>query len=116
MLSLTFEIFPEVLHDPIVVSTPLGENVRTDRVHKDFPIVVCGKTMCADLVELPMPDFDVILGMEWHHSFYDCMDCHSRVTRFHFTNKEEIVWERYNLSRPNPLKSGRGTTLVVLIL
>ena len=32
LLALTFEILPEVLHDPIVVSTPLGENVRTDRV------------------------------------------------------------------------------------
>ena len=26
LLSLTFEIFPEVFHDPVVVSTPLGEN------------------------------------------------------------------------------------------
>ncbi|XP_069146050.1 uncharacterized protein [Solanum lycopersicum] len=40
LLSLTFEILPEVLHDLIVVSTPLGENVRTDRVYKDCPIVV----------------------------------------------------------------------------
>ena len=27
LLSLTFEILPEVLDDPIVVSTPLVENV-----------------------------------------------------------------------------------------
>ena len=39
LLALTFEILLEVLHDPIVVSTPFGENVRTDRVYKDFPIV-----------------------------------------------------------------------------
>ena len=86
LLSLTFEIFPEVLHDPIVVSTPLGENVRTHRVYKDFPIVVCGKTMCANLVELPMRDFDVILGMGWLHSCYDCIDYHSRIVRFCFPN------------------------------
>ena len=35
LFSLTFEIQPEVLHDPIVVSTPLGVNVRADRVYKD---------------------------------------------------------------------------------
>ena len=64
LLALTFEILPDVLHDPIVVSTPLGYNVRTDRLYKDCPIVVCGKTMCAHLVELPMHDFDVILGMD----------------------------------------------------
>ena len=48
-LALTFEILPEVTHDPIVVSTPLGENVIIDRVYKDFPIVVYGKTMCIRL-------------------------------------------------------------------
>ena len=54
-------LLPEVLHDPIVVGTPLVENVRTDKVYKDCPIVVGGKTMCADLVDLPMNDFDVML-------------------------------------------------------
>ena len=34
LLALTFEIFPEVLHDPTVVSTPLGENVKIDRVYR----------------------------------------------------------------------------------
>ena len=71
-----------------MVSTPLGENVRTDRVYKDFPIVVCGKTMCVDLVELPMHDFDVILGMDWIRSCYACMDCRSRVVRFCFPMKK----------------------------
>ena len=64
LLALTFEILPEVLHDPIVVSTPLGENVRTDIVYKDYPMVVCCKTMCVELVKLPMHDFDVIFGMD----------------------------------------------------
>ena len=74
-----------------MVSTSLGENVRTDRVYKDRPIVVSGKTMCAKLVELPMHDFDVILGMDWVHSCYACLDCHSRVVRFCFPNEEKLV-------------------------
>ncbi|XP_069149231.1 uncharacterized protein [Solanum lycopersicum] len=68
LVALTFEIFPEVIHDPIVVSTPLRENVRTDTVYKDCPIVVTAKTMYEDLVELPMHDFDVILCMDWLHN------------------------------------------------
>ena len=40
LLALTFEILPEVLHDTIVVGTPLIETVRTDKVYKDCPIVV----------------------------------------------------------------------------
>ena len=35
LLSLTFEILLEVQHDPIMVSKPLGENVRTDIIYKD---------------------------------------------------------------------------------
>ena len=50
LLALTFETLHEVWQDPIVVSTPIGENVRDDKVHKESPIVTCGKTMCADLV------------------------------------------------------------------
>ena len=77
----------------------------TDRVYKDCSIVVCGKTMCADLVVLPMHDCDVILGMEWLHSCYACLDSHSRVVRFPFPNEEELLWERYSSSRTNPLIS-----------
>ncbi|XP_069150862.1 uncharacterized protein [Solanum lycopersicum] len=105
LLALTFEILPEVLHDPIVVSTPLGENVRTDRVYKNCPIVVSGKAVCANLIELPMRDFDIILGMDWLHSYYACLDCRSGVVRFRFPNREELVWEGYNPIRPNPLIS-----------
>ena len=72
-LAHTFEIFPEILYDLIVVSTPLGGNVRTDRVYKDFPIVVCGKTICEDLVGLPMQDFFIINVMDWIHRFYACI-------------------------------------------
>ena len=61
--------------------------------------------MCADLVELPMHDFDIILGMDWLHSCYACMDCRSRVVRFSFPNEEDLVWEGYNSSRLNPLVS-----------
>ena len=105
LLSFTFEILPEVLHDPTVVSTPLGENVRTDRVYKDCPIVVSGKTMCANLIELPMHDFDIILGMDWLQSCYACLDYRTRVVRFHFPNEQELVYEGYNSSHPNPLIS-----------
>ena len=105
LLVLTFEILPEVLHDPIVVSKPLEESVRTDRVYKDCPIVVSGKTMCANLIKLPMHDFDIILSMDWLQSCYACLDCRSRVVKFHFPNEEELVLEGYNSSRPNPLIS-----------
>ena len=100
LLALIFEILTEVLHDPIDVTTPFGKNERTDREYKDCPIVVCGKTMCAKLVELPMHDFDVIPCMDWLQSCYACFDCHTRVVILGFPIEEELVWKGYNSSRP----------------
>ena len=57
-------MFLDALHDFIVDSKPLRENHRTYRVYHDCPIVLCGKSMFEDLVELPMHDFDVFLGMD----------------------------------------------------
>ena len=65
--------------------------MRADRVHKNCPIVVCGKTMCTDLVELTMNDFDIIPGMDLIHKCDAIMDCHSRVVSFHFHSEEELV-------------------------
>ena len=45
LVAITFEIFPELLHDAIVVIKPLGENVRNDRVPQHYLIVARGKTM-----------------------------------------------------------------------
>ena len=55
-------------------------------------MVVSSKNMCANFVELPMHDFDVILGMDWLHSCYACLDSRSGVLRFHFLDEEELVW------------------------
>ena len=61
--------------------------------------------MSADLGGLLMHDFDNILGKYRLHSCYACIDCRNRVVRFCFPNEEELVWEEYNSSRPNPLIS-----------
>ena len=61
--------------------------------------------MCANFIELPKHGYDIILGMDWLHSCYAFLDCRSRVVRFYFPNEEELVWEGYNSSRPNPFIS-----------
>ena len=44
----------------------------------------------AELVELDMLDFDVILGMDWLHDCFASIDCRTRVVKFNFPN-ETIV-------------------------
>ena len=78
-VSMNFEITPEQLSEPLSVSTPVGESTLVKRVYCDCPIFVSHKSTMADLIELGMVDFDVILGMDWLHAFYASIDCRTRV-------------------------------------
>ena len=63
-VAMNFEIIPEQLNKPFNVSTPIAESILPERVHCDCPIFVSHKSTMANLVELDMVDFDVILGID----------------------------------------------------
>ena len=50
---------------PIRVSTPVGESVIVEKVHRSCLVNFVGSNTYVDLVILEMVDFDVILGMTW---------------------------------------------------
>ena len=60
---MNFEISPEQLSEQFRVSTPVGESILAERVYCDCPIFISHKSTMADLIELDMVDFDVILRM-----------------------------------------------------
>ena len=59
-----FDVLPERLCEPFCVSTPVGESILAERFYRDCVISINHKDTMADLVELDMVDFDVILGMD----------------------------------------------------
>ncbi|KAH0780669.1 hypothetical protein KY290_000267 [Solanum tuberosum] len=59
----SFDVLPEQLLEPLSVSTPVGESILAERVYRDCSIFVNHKSTMADLVELDMVDFDVILAI-----------------------------------------------------
>jgi len=63
-VAMNFDVLPEQLLEPFSVSTPVGESILPERVYRDCTIFVNHKSTMADLVELDMVDFDVILGMD----------------------------------------------------
>ena len=73
---------PETLSEPFSVSTPVGDPIVARWVYRNFPINISHKVTSADLVELEMVDFDVILGMDWLHSCYASVDCKTKIVRF----------------------------------
>ena len=69
-IAVQLTISPETLSEPFSVSTPVGDPVIARRVYRNYPVAISQKVILADLVELQMIDFDVILVMDWLHSCY----------------------------------------------
>ena len=61
--AVQFNVSPETLSEPLSVSTPIGDPVIARRVYRNCPVIVSQKVTLADLVQLEMVDFDVIVGM-----------------------------------------------------
>lgn len=56
-------------------------------------IVVHSRSTVADLIELDMVEFDVIMGMDWLASCHDNVDCRSKIVRFQFPGEPVLEWK-----------------------
>ncbi|XP_070036875.1 uncharacterized protein [Nicotiana tomentosiformis] len=83
----------EQLHEQFSVSTLVGESIMVAWVYRDCVITVHGRDTMADLIELGMVDFDVIIGMDWLYSCFSKLDGRTRTVRFEFPNEPVIEWK-----------------------
>ena len=68
LVAKCFEILPDFLHEPFIVSTLVGDSVVAKRVYRNCTIMFPNIVTYVELLELDMLDFDVILGMDWLHA------------------------------------------------
>ena len=78
---------------PFEVATPVGDPVIVGQVYRDCVIAVCDRRTTADLYELEMLDFDVIMGMDWLASCYANVDCRTKAVRFQFPGEPVLEWK-----------------------
>ena len=81
-IAIDFRVSPKILAEPFLVSTLVGKSIVSQRVYQNCPIMVSHKVTLVDLEEIEMIDFDVILGMDWIHSFYALVDCRNKIVYF----------------------------------
>ena len=93
LVASKFDLLPDVLYEPFLVSNPIGNNNRAKRVYKDFPVILIDRVTYANLIKLTMLDFHIILGMDWLLESYATIDYQSRVVRFQIPNELEMKWE-----------------------
>ena len=93
LIAEKFKRTPELLVKPFEVSTPIGDSIIARMVYRNCIITVCDRDTLADLVELEMVDFDVIMGMDWLASCYATVDCRTKMLHFHFPKEVVLEWK-----------------------
>jgi len=83
---------PSPLGELLVVATPMGHFLLVNLVYKSYEILLEGKWLMVDLIELDMVYFDVILGMDWLASCHATLDCHNKVVKFDMTREPTLVF------------------------
>ncbi|XP_070054273.1 uncharacterized protein [Nicotiana tomentosiformis] len=93
VLVLFFEVYrhPELLNDPFLVATPVGESLLAEYVYHACQIRVEGRDTLANLIVLDMIDFDMLMGMNWLSSCYAIIDCHAKIVKFEIPNEPNFI-------------------------
>ncbi|XP_069151842.1 uncharacterized protein [Solanum lycopersicum] len=78
---------------PFEVSTPIGESIIAKRVYRNCIVIVSDRDTLADLVELYMVDYDVIIGTDWIPSCYARLDCRIKLVNYQFPKEAVLEWK-----------------------
>ena len=82
LVGREFFVIPDVLIEPFLVYTPMGNSVVAKRVYRKCRVVVPNRVTLAHLVDLDMFDFDIILGINCLHDLFASIDCRTRAVKF----------------------------------
>ena len=74
------------------VSLLSGELMNSDQILRACPVLVEVRELYADLVVLDMPDYEVILGMDWLSKYHTSIDCVKKVVTFRPPDEEEFLF------------------------
>ncbi|XP_070029560.1 uncharacterized protein [Nicotiana sylvestris] len=94
-----FGVEPELTSKLLAVSTTIGDSMIDRRVYRGCTMIICTHQTSANLFELEMVDFDVIMGMDWLASCYANVDCRMKMVRFQLLGEPVIKWKG-NIAMP----------------
>ncbi|XP_073288476.1 uncharacterized protein [Primulina huaijiensis] len=75
------------------VVIPSGEEMAATSVVRDINLELHGNLVYADLIMLPMPEFDIILGMDWLHKNRVLIDFQRRSVLVRPLGREQFLFE-----------------------
>ena len=73
------------------VTSSLGHNVHVNSIYRNCPIVIQAREFLADLITLPLREFDLILGMDWLTKHRAIVDCGQKTIVLRCSDKSEVI-------------------------
>ena len=73
-----FGLEVEALEKPMYVSSPIGTRVSIDMICRGCELDISGILLTVDLRVMDMPEFEVILGIDWLTAYQVIIDCERR--------------------------------------
>ncbi|XP_073271482.1 uncharacterized protein [Primulina huaijiensis] len=90
MHSLGLALIGEIVHFSIVL--PSGDYIHSSSVIRACPVQVDEELLNADLIVIPMIEFNVILGMDWLSTYRAVIDCVAKTVHFPLGNGDSRVF------------------------
>ena len=84
-------VHSEKMVSGVSVLSPLGHSVKVEKLFKEVPLEIQGGVFCGDLMELPLEEFDLILGMDWLTKHKATLDCTAKRMVLRTGNDEEVM-------------------------
>ncbi|KAK8534683.1 hypothetical protein V6N12_057327 [Hibiscus sabdariffa] len=81
----------ETTKNALTVMSPVGQSMLVDKVFRRCPLMVQDEIFPVDLMELPLEEFDLILGMEWLTEHRVNLDCESKIATLKTHEGQTVV-------------------------
>ncbi|XP_073051196.1 uncharacterized protein [Primulina eburnea] len=99
---------PDKLTEPFRISTPTSRAIETEEIYRDCEISINNQTFGADLIQLIMVDFDIILGMDWLARNSAVVDCKGKEVKLRTPKQEEVVFHGKSKGRKSLLSASQA--------
>ncbi|XP_075479335.1 uncharacterized protein LOC142520220 [Primulina tabacum] len=99
---------PEKLNEPFRIATPTSRAIETCEIYRDCKISISNQNFSADLIQLIMVDFDIILGMDWLAKNNAIVDCKGKRVKLRTPDQEEVVFHGKSKERKSLLSASQA--------
>ncbi|XP_073307098.1 uncharacterized protein [Primulina huaijiensis] len=99
---------PQKLTEPFRIATPTSWVIETHEIYRDCKISIGNQTFSANLIQLIMVDFDIILRMDWLARNSAMVDCKGKIVKLRTPNQEEVVYHGKSKERKSLLSTSQA--------